>query len=157
MDPDDYPGYSAGGKIEPVTFLSMLLAATLASCIVLLTISDLVQIKSDVGEIVVFYPDDGTLVWMQPGIVAAYASPHGWSTTRSDHLCSLMPPVMALAGGSFIVEAKQTSSPPLFRVHWSGARTDTGTGDCGNDDSAMCNFRCVAIKDHAASLRFSFR
>src|SRR3978361_76292 len=100
MDPDDYPGYSAGGKIEPVTFLSMLLAATLALCIVLLTISDLVQSKLDVGEIVVFYPDDGTLVWMQPGIVAAYASPHGAVDHKVRPLMLSHAACDALAGGS---------------------------------------------------------
>jgi hypothetical protein len=133
MDPHDYPGDHTGDEIGLLTFLAMLLAATLALCIVLLTIADLAQIGSDVGEMVVFDPDDGTRVWMQPGIPAAYASPADWSTTRSEHLCTLVPSVMAEAGGSLIVEAKQTMRPPLFRVHWSGPRTDAGTGDCGDN------------------------
>jgi hypothetical protein len=126
MDPHDYPRDHVGDKIGLMTFLALILAGTLALCIVLLTISGLAQIESDVGEIVAFDPGDGARVWMQPGIAAASVSPNDWSTTRSEHLCTLMPSVMAIAGGSLIVEAKQSSWPPLFRVHWPGPRTDTG-------------------------------
>ena len=39
--------------------------------------------------------------------------------------------IMAANGGSLIIEAKVTSRPPLFQVHWSGSRTDLGDQDCG--------------------------
>ena len=38
---------------------------------------------------------------------------------------------MTATGGSFVIEAKEMTRPPSYRVHWSGSRTDLGDGDCG--------------------------
>jgi hypothetical protein len=131
MDPQDHPNAFEGGKIGLTTFLGMLLAATISCCIVLLTISELAQIGPDVGEIVVFHPGGETLTWVQPGIPVAYASAGDWTVSASERGCVLTPSVMAAAGGRLIVEAKSMTRPSMFRVHWSGERTDAGSGDCG--------------------------
>ena len=38
---------------------------------------------------------------------------------------------MTAAGGSLVVEARQETSPPRFRLHWAGQHTAKGAGDCG--------------------------
>lgn len=45
--------------------------------------------------------------------------------------CVFDPNEMASGGGSLIVEGREDTSPPRFRVHWSGQRTARGQGDCG--------------------------
>jgi hypothetical protein len=38
---------------------------------------------------------------------------------------------MATDGGSLVVEARQDTSPPVYRLHWAGQQTDAGATDCG--------------------------
>jgi hypothetical protein len=45
--------------------------------------------------------------------------------------CMLNPDVMAADGGSLVVEARRETSPPLYRLHWAGGRTDNSPADCG--------------------------
>jgi hypothetical protein len=118
----DHPFGSAGEDLGPFTILSYLLAFTLCLVTCLLSFSRMSEVGPDVGEIVTFDPTEGPKRWDQPGISAHLAS-------GSD--CALMPSVIADTGGSFVIEAKETSRPPVFLVHWSGRRTDAGARDCG--------------------------
>jgi hypothetical protein len=68
----------------------------------------------------------------QPGIQSRFASP-----SASLQGCVLMPSVIASTGGSFVIEAKQMSRPPVFLVHWSGLRTDLGAQNCGRSADLM--------------------
>jgi len=110
------------------TTLLTILAAALSLFTCLLSLGEATQIGPDVGEIVTFDPGNGPRYWAQPGIPAAYAWANDPGRPRG---CTLMPPIMAASGGSFIIEAKETSQPPSYRVHWSGSHTDLGADDCG--------------------------
>jgi len=126
MDEFDHLFDHADEDLSPFTILSYLIAFTLCLTTCFLSLSRMSQVGPDVGEVVVFDPRDGPKHWEQPGIPAGYASP---TTPRRG--CSLTPSVIAASGGSFVIEAKQLTTPPVFLVHWSGPRTDIGTGDCG--------------------------
>ena len=124
MDEFDHSFEHSGEDLGPFTILSYLIAFTLCLTTCLLSLSEMSQVGPDVGAIVTFDPREGPKHWEQPGIVAHFAS-------GSRQGCLLMPSVIASTGGSFVIESKETSRPPVFRVHWSGARTDFGAGDCG--------------------------
>jgi hypothetical protein len=127
MDEYDFPTEHTNGDIGWTTVLTII-AAALSLFVCLLSLSEAAQIGPDVGEIVSFDPGNGPRYWSQPGIPAVYAQGDRHARERS---CELMPPVMAAGGGSLVVEAKETSRPPSYRVHWSGQRTDLGEHDCG--------------------------
>ena len=115
------------------TTILTILAAALSLFACLLSLGEAAQIGPDVGEIVTFDPRNGPRYWAQPGIPAVYAQldDQGTDDPRRPRGCTLMPPVMAASGGSFVIEAKETSQPPSYRVHWSGPHTDLGAQDCG--------------------------
>jgi hypothetical protein len=126
MDEFGHPFDAAGEHISPFTIVTWLLTFALCLTTCLLSFSEMSMIGPDVGEIVTFRAGAGVKHWEQPGIPARLAS---GPATRGD--CTLMPSVISASGGSFVIEAKETSRPPVFRLHWSGARTDSGAGDCG--------------------------
>jgi amino acid transporter len=126
MDEFDHPFDRAGEDLAPFTILSYLIAFTLCLATCLLSLSEMSQIGPDVGAIVTFDPREGPKHWDQPGIGAGFAA-----AAVPGRDCVLMPSVISAGGGSFVIEAKQTSLPPVFQVHWSGLRTDIGAGNCG--------------------------
>ena len=132
MDEFDHPFDRAGEHLGPFGVLSYLIAFTLSLTACLLRFSQMSQIGPDIGEFVLFDPGDGPKHWEQPGIPArlVFSSVPGGE-------CVLMPSVISVTGGSFVIEAKQLSDPPMFRVHWSGRRTDDGTENCGRSADLM--------------------
>lgn len=80
-----------------------------------------------VGDLVVFRPgsqDDDA--WQVEVPATDVVSP----VVTAGH-CTLNPNVMATDGGSLVVEGRQNSTPPLYRLHWAGRRTAQGAADCG--------------------------
>jgi hypothetical protein len=126
MDEFDHSFGHAGEDLGPFGILTYVLASGLCLTTCLLSFSEMSQVGPAVGEIVTFDPRDGPKHWDQPGIQADLLS-----AAEPRRSCVLMPSVMASAGGSFVIEAKQMSHPPVFLVHWSGLRTDRGARDCG--------------------------
>jgi hypothetical protein len=127
MDEFDHPHGRADNEIGQTTILTIF-AAGLSLFACLLSLSEVAQIGPDIGEIVSFDPQNGPRYWSQPGIPAVYVKSSGDVTPRG---CILMPPVLAADGGSFVIEAKETTRPPSFRVHWSGLHTALDSADCG--------------------------
>ncbi len=79
-----------------------------------------------VGDIVVFAPNSQDAdVWQLQVPATKVDRPHAGAA------CALNPTVMATSGGSLVVESRVNSSPPVYRLHWAGARTENGSGDCG--------------------------
>lgn len=80
-----------------------------------------------VGDMIVFrrgQPGNG--VWEAP-IAAARLSASGVGA------CVLDPLIMSGTGGSLVVEARQESDPPVYRLHWAGGRTSSrGLDNCGS-------------------------
>jgi hypothetical protein len=84
-----------------------------------------------VGGMIVFRPDSAaTERWSVSATVVEAARP-GVPGGVAGRRCVLSPNVMAVHGGSLVVEARRLSRPPVFRVHWTGGHTDGGPGDCG--------------------------
>jgi hypothetical protein len=126
MDEFDHPFGHPGEDLGPFTIVTHLIAFALCLTTALLSLSDMQQVGPDVGEIVMFDPHDGPKRWELPGIPARFASP---AAPRQG--CLLMPSAISAGGGSFVIESKQMTRPPVFVVHWSGQRTDNGAQDCG--------------------------
>jgi hypothetical protein len=127
MDEFDHPFDRAGEQLGTFDILTYLIAFSLSLTACLLSFSRMSQLGPDVGAIIRFDPAEGPKHWEQPGISVRFAA------SRTPGLaCVLMPSVISAIGGSFVIESKQMSQPPVFLVHWSGARTDRGARDCGS-------------------------
>jgi hypothetical protein len=129
MDEYDHPEDSSDDASGLTTILTIL-ASALSLFVCLMSFTEVAQIGPDVGEIVSFDPQNGPRYWSQPGIPARD--------------CVLMPSVMARYGGSLVIEAKDLSLPPVFRVHWSGRHTAIGEQDCGR--SADITLQLVQLR-----------
>ena len=109
----------AGGQ----TIWLLVLVAFLSLCSIMISFAGAAQIGPDTGEIIVFNPAMGKRAWSQPPVQAVNIV-----TGRS---CGLHPSAMTANGGSFVIEAKEMSLPPVYQIHWSGGHTDYGSADCG--------------------------
>jgi len=127
MDEFDHQFGHTAEDLGPFTIVTYLIAFALCLTTCLLSLSDMQQAGPDIGEIVTFDPLDGPKRGELPGIPARFASP-----AARRQVCLLMPSVISAGGGSFVIEAKQMTRPPVFVVHWSGQRTDSGAQDCGS-------------------------
>jgi hypothetical protein len=143
MDEFDHSDQRAKSAVGLTTILAIF-ASALCMFVCLLSFSQVAQNAPDVGEIVSFDPRNGPRYWSQPGIPAAIDSAGERANAGPPRNCILMPSVMAADGGSLVIEAKETTQPPLFRVHWSGSRTDFGAGDCGR--SADLTLQLVQLR-----------
>jgi len=92
---------------------------------------ELEQFGPAVGGIIRFRPD--TSPSERWSVTATRVEPAhlGVPATTGGDRCTLSPGAMAVHGGSLVIEARQLSRPPVYRVHWSGDHTDGGTEDCG--------------------------
>ncbi len=126
MDEFEPPFDRAGEDLGPFTILLYVIAFTLCLTACLLRFSQMSQVGPDVGAIVMFDPAEGPKYWEQPGILVRFAA-----SPAPERACVLMPSVISATGGSFVIEAKHLTHPPVFVVHWSGRRTDRGARDCG--------------------------
>jgi hypothetical protein len=140
MDEYDHTDDSTDDASGLTTILTIL-ASALSLFVCLMSFGEVAQIGPGVGEIVSFDPLNGPRYWSQPGI-PALADPFGIHGRARN--CVLMPSVMAQYGGSLVIEAKELSHPPAFRVHWSGPHTAIGPGDCGK--SADLTLQLVQLR-----------
>jgi hypothetical protein len=92
-----------------------------------LAVLEMDMFRPAVGDVVVFRPgsqdDDAWQVEVPATNVVSPLAPAG--------RCTLNPNVMATDGGSLVVEQRQDSTPPLYRLHWAGRHTADGAADCG--------------------------
>jgi hypothetical protein len=109
--------------------LTLVAGALLTVTTGLAVMFELEQFGPAVGGIIVFKPDTAaTERWSVKAAVATHIGLPGKTDGRH---CVLSPRVMAVRGGSLVVEARHLSRPPVYRVHWAGGNTDGGTDDCG--------------------------
>jgi hypothetical protein len=106
------------------TIVAFGLAALLMIGVAAVQIARSVEVGPHVGDIVSFRPG-AQLGYAQETEIAVQQPEHAGGT------CILRPAVVALRGGSLVVEAKEPSRPPSYRVHWAGVRTSNGATDCG--------------------------
>ena len=111
--------------------LTLVAGALLTVTTGLAAMMELEQFGPAVGGVIVFRPD--TTATERWSVSATVAEPMRAGLPDDDvgRRCVLSPSVMAVHGGSLVIEARRMSRPPVFRVHWSGGRTDGGPDDCG--------------------------
>ena len=111
--------------------LALIAGALLTVTTGLAAMTELEQFGPAVGGIIVFKPD--TAAAERWSVDAAIVEPArlGLPWEPSGRHCVLSPNVMAVRGGSLVVEARRLSRPPVYRVHWAGGHTDHTPADCG--------------------------
>ena len=92
---------------------------------------ELEQFGPAVGGIIVFRPD--AAAGERWSVTAAVSEPGrlGLQAEANGRRCVLTPTVMALDGGSLVIEARRLSRAPVYQVQWAGGHTDSPTGECG--------------------------
>jgi hypothetical protein len=143
MDEFDQSSHQAGTGIGLTSVLTIF-ASALSLFVCLVSFSEIAQIGPAVGEMISFDPRNGPRYWSQPGIPALTVPAGDPAQAGQPRHCILLPSVMAANGGSLVIEAKEMTQPPSFRVHWSGPRTDLGAGDCGQ--SADLTLQLVQLR-----------
>ena len=117
--------------------LTLVVGALLTVTAGLWLMRELEQFGPSVGGIIRFRPDTAaTERWSVTATVVEPAR-HLLSGEIGGRHCTLSPGVMALRGGSFVIEARRLSRPPVYRVHWAGSRTDAGANDCGTSSDLV--------------------
>jgi hypothetical protein len=111
----------ATGEVVRTAVLASLIAALLASSVAMVSAATRIEIGPQLGDILVFrrgarMPTDWEFTAMTTAMPAA--------------TCSLRPDIMAVEGGSLVIEQRR-QSPRTSQVHWAGTRTSTGGSDCG--------------------------
>ncbi len=123
--------------------LSDTIDSLLTACTVVLLLASLgglaalfssLHIGLRVGDILVFKPDATVadslpVTAIRSALTAARTAPLPQASAAAQR-CTLDAAVMAHGGGSLVVETKSLVQP-VYGVHWSGAHTSTGVGDCG--------------------------
>jgi hypothetical protein len=114
------------------TVILMLVAGTLLTVTTgLAAMVELEQFGPALGAIIVFRPDIAATERWSVSATVVEAAQLGLPWAASNRHCVLSPNVMAVRGGSLVVEARHLSRPPVYRVHWAGGHTDGTPGDCG--------------------------
>jgi hypothetical protein len=116
-------------------FATAILALTAGTLLALTTglwmMAELEQFGPQVGGIIVLKPDvAATERWSVSAAIVEPVRP-GLPSESARRRCNLTPNVMAVHGGSLVVEARRLSRPPVYRVHWAGGPTSVGATDCG--------------------------
>ena len=130
------PRHVADGAFA--TAILALIAGTLLTATTgLWMMSELEQFGPSVGGIIVLKPDvAATERWSVSVAVVEPARP-GFPEQATIRRCNLTPNVMAVHGGSLVIEARRLTRPPVYRVHWAGGPTDMGSTDCGTITDIM--------------------
>ena len=144
------------------SFLAAILMLTAGALLTVTTglwaMQELEQFGPSVGGVVVFRPDKAASE--QWSVDGAIVDPiHAGLTDPShDKHCVLSPSVMARDGGSFVIEARRLSTPPLYRVHWAGGHTSGAPGDCGTPaDLVLERSGLMRLANMAGGFRDGFR
>lgn len=111
----------SAGEVARTVVLASLIAALLAGSVAMVSAATTIDLGPKVGDILVFRP--------------GARMPTDWEFTATTaatppRSCTLRPEVMALQGGSLVVE-QRFDRPRAFQVHWAGTRTNEGSSDCG--------------------------
>ncbi|MGA3403316.1 MAG: hypothetical protein ABSC95_29220 [Acetobacteraceae bacterium] len=143
--------------------LSGTIDSLLTACTVVLLLASLgglamlfasLHIGLRVGDILVFKPE-ATVADSLPVTATRSASLPQRSATAQT--CTLDPAVMAHNGGSLVVETKSLIQP-VYGVHWVGAHTSTGAGDCGGSvDLTMSRMDLQTLVNAIGGFSFNSR
>lgn len=120
-------GEAAAGQVAWTALAGCVVATLLVSLVGVITFVRTLDIGPRVGDILVFRT--GAALHTDWEVVAERPSgPTGMLPASGN--CVLRPDVMAVEGGSLVVE-ERTIAPLRYRVHWAGPRTAIGSSNCG--------------------------
>jgi hypothetical protein len=101
-------------------------------CLSTFLVLQLDEFRPKVGDMVVFragsQDPDGWQVTVPATVLTPMAEPSG--------ACQLDPNVIAVSGGSLVVEARQDAPVLAYRLRWAGRHT-ARTDDCGTEASLL--------------------
>lgn len=107
-----------------------------------------------VGDILVFKPNANVADSLPVTATRLVALPQRWAPAPT---CMLDPAVMAHDGGSLVVET-QSLTTAVYGVHWAGAHTSTGAGDCGGSvDLTMSRMDLQTLVNAIGGFSFNSR
>jgi hypothetical protein len=148
MEHHEHPtgrGQDDADEVSWFTVLAIILAVPLTICVGIVYLLHSVEFGPGVGDIVAFNSTTDLRDLDQLRIPAEYAATNG--TTRG---CILSPSIIAESGGSLVIEAKETTTPPAYRVHWAGPRTDDGATNCGTTADLQMKLTDLRVLANAA-------
>ena len=112
---DESPNRVAAG---PAVMAASVLAI---GCFAAILLMNLEFLRPKVGDMVVYHPNTAEQDVWQLEVASA----------DGQRLCVMDPSVMADHGGSLVIEARDdTNRAQQYRLHWAGAHTARGAGDC---------------------------
>jgi hypothetical protein len=97
-------------------------------CLSTFLVLQLDEFRPKLGDIVVFKPGTQDTDMWQMAIPATVVG----GTGEPEGKCTLDPNVMATAGGSLVVEARQDNPALAYHVRWAGQRTSADPANCGS-------------------------
>lgn len=113
-DEPDARWVAAGPAILASVIMVLCFAATLL-------LMNLDALRPKVGDMVVYRPQTAQQDIWQLQV----------NSTDGQRICLMDPAVMTIDGGSLMIEGRDdTDRARQYRLHWAGAHTARGTGDC---------------------------
>ncbi len=109
------------------------ISVMLIGCIIAFLLMNLDALRPKVGDMVVFRPNS------QEQDVWQLQVPTYRPAADGPINCTMDPAVIVRQGGSFVIEARDDSTPAAqYRLHWAGPHSANGPGDCaGHADIAV--------------------
>jgi hypothetical protein len=111
--------------------LTLVATILVTVCLGTMFVQQIADYEPPVGAIVVFKPGADSMDLWQIDVAKVDNDGVGRAGNAITRACILRPGSMAKGGGSLVVEARQVTGAPSYRVHWSGLRTSDGGDDCG--------------------------
>ena len=100
---------------------ALAVSVMLIGCIVAFLVMNLEALRPKVGDMVVFQASSQEQDIWKIDVPAA----------NGQRSCTMDPAVIVRQGGSLVIEARNDAMPEAqYRLHWAGAHTANGTGDC---------------------------
>jgi hypothetical protein len=129
--PDQHEHKTSGTPLTAWLPVVAAVAIMATGCLSTFLVLQLDEFRPKVGDMVVFRAGSQDADAWQMTVPATVVSPLGEPTG----VCTLDPNVMATAGGSLVVEARQDAPALTYRVRWAGQRTAAAVSNCGTEAS----------------------
>jgi hypothetical protein len=103
------------------------MAIMVTGCLSTFLVLQMDAFRPKVGDIVSFRPGSQDADMWQMTVPAQTLAATGAPVSA----CELDPNVMAVDGGSLVVEGRQDGPPVQYQVHWAGTQTSRSGASCG--------------------------
>ena len=134
-DHENDDGHDDGQDARWVAIGPAILATTvmLVGCVATFLLMNMDILRPKIGDMVVFRPNTQEQDIWQIEVPTYRPTPSGRTS------CLMDPATIVHHGGSLVIEARDHATPSAeYLVHWAGAHTANGAGDCaGSADLAV--------------------